>query len=280
MRRLFVLAFALALPLSAAGCDFYFGGGDDDDDPCLYPPEPGGAPLELRNPETGMCEYWGGGDDYCDPACGPCPLYDIAPSPSWGYCESQCSGLDEATCLDTAGCRGGYIDSCPPNADCDLEGGISFYECWAVDQTGPVNGIDCWDLDAWTCSTSDECRAVHENPCLLNDGSTSCLGNFSFCAPEPERQDPGTCYGEVLCDSLPPDCPVDSLPGIKDGCWTGFCIPATDCGPPPACQNLGENECVTRDDCDALYEGIDCTCDDTGCDCADWLFDSCEPAAP
>ena len=94
--------------------------------------------------------------------CGPCPDYgaDIGAEPSWGACYDQCTGLDEATCLDTPACRGAYVDICPPNADCDLEGAIAFVECWAVDQTGPIQG-ECSGLDAWECSRHDDCVAYH-----------------------------------------------------------------------------------------------------------------------
>jgi len=279
MLRLRLPALALsALFLVASGCSLYSGGGGDDDD-CAYPPTTGGgAPLSLRNPQTGQCEYYGGGD-WCDPACGvPCPLAGATDYalPSWGYCDSYCSGLDENTCLDTDGCRGAYVDFCPPNADCGPGLNAQFVECWAVDQTGPVRGGGCTGLDAWTCSTHDDCRAIHENACLDGTGP-GCTGNFLACADEPTNPNPGNCYGPITCAADPPDCPSGSVAGRANGCYTGYCIPSDQCEAPAACNTLGESACVDRADCQALYQGLNCTCDAAGnCTCADWVFDRCE----
>jgi hypothetical protein len=74
-------------------------------------------------------------------------------------------------------------------------------------------------------------------------------------------------------------CGDDATPGIEAGCWTGACIPLEECGeppPPPACAELdSEQSCVSRTDCDALYEGIDCECTGDMCECAEWIFDQC-----
>lgn len=267
---------ALSLLLTTSACGFYFG--DDDDDPCLYPAETTGAdyqPLELRNPFTGECQSFGGGG-WCDYECGPCPAYDepAVADPSWGYCESQCTGLDEAACLDTPACRGAYVDVCPPYADCDVESALAFADCWAVDQTGPIQG-ECSGLDAWDCSRHDDCRAVHWNAGEDACTDPSCIGDFGFCMAEPAPIDPGTCWGEVWCDIVEPVCPAGSVPGVKDGCYTGQCIALSDCEPRATCSTLGENQCIDRADCDPLYEGVDCTCDASGCACREWIYDSC-----
>ena len=101
------LAFAgLFLVSTASGCIFY----SDDDDECLYGTGAGDQAGEgaaaydpgQRNPETGVCEFFGGGGGGgCTDPCNPCPDVptdeDRAPIPTWGYCESQCIGLDQAT---------------------------------------------------------------------------------------------------------------------------------------------------------------------------------------
>lgn len=295
MRRILAYSFLAAFSVGLSGCVLFFENDDDDDwDDCLYPPgDGGGAPLELRNPETGLCEYIGGGGGWCDPNCGACDQPAEADNaavalPSWGYCSSFCSGLDEATCLDTQGCRGGYIDTCPPNADCDITS-LQFYECWSVDMTGPVSDGSCEGLDAWSCSQHDNCRAVHENACGtttdpngdaeepgLADPIPTCLGYFQTCLPETPEVELGNCYDEVTCRALPPECPVGTLPGVINGCWTGYCIPEAQCEAPPTCDALTEPQCIGRSDCDTLYTGVDCVCDANGCECADWVYEGCQ----
>ena len=294
-----LLATPALLALLASGCVFY--AGDDDDDPCKYGGggDPGGAADPVydpgqRNPDTGQCEYFGGGGGGggggCD-ACGNCPplgeetdppdgdAAEPAPTPTWGYCESQCTGLDEATCIETSACRAIYV------------GGdtVTYADCWAVDQTGPIQGGGCDGLDATTCSMHDDCSAVHLPAC--DDGSgaggaeapvDTCAtpGVFGFCIAEGAGPVPGECEGEVTCDQIAPDCPDGTTPGIADGCYTGYCIPLEDCEAAPACAELAdEASCVERVDCTPIYEGVDCTCDDVECTCADWTFSSCETAS-
>jgi hypothetical protein len=106
------------------------------------------------------------------------------------------------------------------------------------------------------------------------DGST--LGDFSYCTDEPSGIDPGSCVGEVTCESLPPECPANTVPGRANSCWTGFCIPLDQCDVVPSCEEQTEAQCVSRDDCQALYEGINCECTGESCVCEDWLFEACQ----
>lgn len=272
----------LLLLLLAPGCIFYSG----DDDDCYYGGggrEPGADYYDpgQRNPDTGECVYFGGGGGgQCD-ACGNCPPGAEdglqAPAPTWGSCESQCTGLDELTCLETSACRAIY------------SGGdaLAFADCWAVDQTGPIQGGGCEGLDATTCSMHDDCAAVHLDTCATGGGDgdgdapepVPCggIGAFGYCMAEGNEPDPGSCEGEVMCDATPPECPDGSTPGIADGCYTGYCIPLADCEGAPACGEIGEEaSCVERADCTPIYEGVDCVCDEVDCTCADWVFESCE----
>jgi hypothetical protein len=357
MRRLTLLLGLLVL-VGSSGCHIYFGDDDDDDDDCQWggaEEAPGDyAPYFLRDPYTGLCQdFGGGGGGGCDDPCGPCdydepaPGEDRAPLPSWGECNNYCSGLDETSCLATAGCRGGYIETCidETNGLCDYSQTKAFYECWAVDQTGPVVGGSCEGLDAWSCSQHDDCVAVHDDGCDYGGGEVppggsdpggsggaepdalACgIGGFIQCAPEGELQFPecddnldcaegsycnnfelclppppdggngdqcescgvpqpcwgycvpdqnvGTCYEPVYCDSLPPTCPEGQTPGVLNGCWSGFCI--DQCEEQPPCEWLDEDTCVGREDCQAYYQGIDCTCGPDGsCVCNDWIYTSC-----
>ena len=129
---------------------------------------------------------------------------------------------------------------------------------------------DCSTFAADECARHDECMAVH-------DGAFDELGFFLYCADEqPEPIDPGSCTGEIGCRAEPPVCPEGTVPGRRDGCWTGFCIPEDQCDALPACSTLGEGECVARGECSPVYEGIDCSCDGDSCTCADWLYERCE----
>jgi len=295
MRPLASLPLALLAGslLGSTGCGFYFGGDDD----CQYGggDSAGEAAIGLRDPYTGLCDYYGGGGG-CYDGCGPCDYAtgeDRAAEPSWGYCDSYCTGLDELTCQVTAGCRAAYLETCPDNTSCDPATQRTFWECWSTDQTGPVQG-SCEGLDAWSCSLHDDCVAVHWDACTPSAESDAlidagCLGNFMACEPEIRG-----CYGDTECAAdercnaadvclPPPDCTTtDPSTGISacDGvCW-GWCVPTGDPPPPPACEELvGEDACVARDDCIPYYEGVDCTCDASGCTCADWVFTSCGPAA-
>jgi hypothetical protein len=221
------------LVAASSGCAFY----SDDDDDCKF----GGGATEAGaavydpgqiDPQTGVCQYFGGGGGGgCGDPCTPCNGdSDRAPTPTWGYCESQCTGLDEATCKLTSGCRAIY-------------GGDTYAACWATDQTGPIEGGGCDGLDATACSLHDDCAAVHEGVgCAVGgggDGSAqdtptlACgVGNFQSCRDENASTGYGTCDGELTCQMDPPQCPADATPGIADGCYTGYCIPLANCDEP------------------------------------------------
>ena len=279
------LALAAALLLSAAsGCVFY-----SDDDDCQYG---GGVQTDgegaayydpgLRNPETGQCEFFGGGGGGgCGDPCTPCEDVptgeDRAPLPTWGYCESQCTGLGEAACVDTSGCRAIYTSSC---IDQDCADVPVYVDCWSTDMQGPIQGGGCEGLDAFSCSLHDDCAAVHYSSCggAADQADPACVAaNFGYCTPEGQTGDPGNCYEPVTCDAAEPACPEGTTPGIKDGCYTGFCIPLDQCEDAPACATIAdEASCIGRADCSPIYRGENCTCEETVCTCETWIFESCE----
>jgi len=276
------LALAAALLVSvASGCVFY----SDDDDDCPYGgtgSEPGGAAAYdpgQRNPETGQCEYFGGPYPDCTDPCAPCPAgegqADQAAAPSWGYCESQCTGLDEASCVDASGCRAIYTDGCI-DGDCPPP---VYVDCWSTDMQGPIQGGGCDGLDSYTCSMHDDCSAVHLPGCTgdAQDPVACPAGAFSYCMNEGEVTDAGNCYEPVTCDAASPDCPDGTLPGIKDGCYTGYCIPLDQCEDAPACNTIAEEaSCIARADCTPIYHGENCSCQETVCTCETWVYDNCQ----
>lgn len=235
-------------------------------------PDPG-----QRNPYTGQCESFGGGGGgggggtTCGDFGGPVEAEaDRAPLPDWGVCDGFCESLSEADCLAAEECRTSYVDGCPAGFDCDALIEPTFNQCWAVTPGGGFNQDGCNVYDADECARHNECAAVHSG----SPGAE--LGNFVYCMDEiGEQPDPGSCEGETLCPTLPPDCPENTVPGIGDGCWTGYCIPVSECEALPACSAQAEDACVGRADCEPVYEGIDCTCVGEDCTCADWVFATC-----
>lgn len=235
--------------------------------------QPLAEPAPQRNPYTGLCESFGGyggggGGSTCGDYQEEAPAQDPVPIPDWGICDGFCETLVESDCLAAEECRGSYRDTCAQDSACEPE----FNQCWAVTPGGGFSTEACATFDAEECARHSECAAVH-----LWDGTT--LGSFSFCADEPAgTTDPGSCVGEVSCDSLPPECPANTLPGRVDACWSGFCIPVGQCDALPSCASQSEEACIGRGDCQALYEGVNCDCTGEACVCESWLYESCQVA--
>jgi len=73
----------------------------------------------------------------------------------------------------------------------------------------------------------------------------------------------------------PPACPAGTTPGVT-ACYTGFCIPTAECAA-TACASLAtEAACLARTDCDAVYNGSNCTCDKNGCTCQSETYSHCQ----
>ena len=163
--RLPSLALLLALPLGA--CVLHLG--DDDDVPCAGT-NTGGAAGDvagtlLVDPSTLACVEFGFGT--CNDSCGPCPE-PLPPFPSWGACQSQCTGLSEIACTNTPGCRTTYDDAClRTDGPCPLL--TPFLGCFAVDTSGPIQGA-CDGLDAFECSRHDDCLATYRDNGLCSNG--------------------------------------------------------------------------------------------------------------
>lgn len=145
----------------------------------------------------------------------------------------------------TQGCDG---VNCGPGSHCEDQ-------CYACDgKTGPCdawcspvcvpdepscNTIDCGP--GYTCI--ETCTGM--DPTAGSGGGAVPPGQcYGQCVPD-GTGDPGSCYGDVLCDSLPPACPANTTAGRANGCWTGYCIPNTACGPndPGSCD--GQVACAT-----------------------------------
>ncbi len=254
----------------------------------------------------GECgDYGGGGDDVAN---------DWAPLPEWGICDGFCETLGPDDCFAAEECRGILADMCLGGTQCEQQD-PRFYECWAITPTGPLSAGSCSDFGAEECARHNECVAVHDitedSNQLLEfgycadepssghtpgtcDGEVVCdaLGPecpegtrpgildgcyTGYCIPDSECDgvDPGSCQDEIACIDETPLCPLGTVPGVRDGCYTGYCIPDSLCEEPSSCEEASEFECVTRAECDPVYEGINCTCDGDECVCEEWLYESC-----
>lgn len=184
------LAFvpALTLALASSACIIHLG---DDDLPPVCGDDGAGdvAGTLLVDPETLACVEFGFGGGNC--GCVPCPE-PLPPIPSWGACQSQCTGLSEIACDNTVGCRSTYDHACL------LGDGLCtafqpFLGCFAVDQTGPIQGA-CEGLGALDCSRHDNCLATYRDDGLCgngrdddNDGQVDEFDEcrrFGVCMPE------------------------------------------------------------------------------------------------
>lgn len=178
MRRALLLA-----SLALAGCSLYWdddhGSGTDAgvDVPEVCGAADGGPAIELRNPDTLECVPFGGGG--CPPGC-PCPLTgaDEAPVPPWGVCGGACDALPEAACLTDPSCRVAYDYACY-TGDGPCTALTPFLGCFALSQTA-ITGA-CAGLDAWSCSSRNDCLALHTAVC---DPSGRCWLQYVECRDE------------------------------------------------------------------------------------------------
>ena len=236
--RTLVLACSLVPILS--GCILL----DGDDDDCDY----GGVPRAdeasiaiptplLRNPDSGQCEE------------------QVVPPPGGGECD--------------------VCGRCPPTpADQEPQALPDWGECQNA----------CTGLDEATCLATDACRAAYLTACVgggCPDDGYEYYGCWAVAPAGSTRG--GTCEGLGAYDcSRHDDCVsrhvkiVDCVNCTSDPTVGGFESCAAEGEPVQACAELGEADCVAREDCNPFYEGEGCTCDGDACSCADWLFRACE----
>ena len=222
------------------------------------------------------------------------------------YDDPSCNG--DPVCYDNDDCTGGYVCDTVYN-ECEWSG-------WCADD------VDCGD--GFVCDYRDTCVPGEQppDPCLVNDDcevgeacdvwsgncyytdvcasdedcadltaeNTFCNVERSTCEPCPEvgcPVDPGFCDGPVLCEDLPPDCAQGTTAGIRDGCYTGECIPDGDCT--SHCSAIDDEiDCDAEQACESTYHGVNCTnpeggpCTDPNvqCTCESFVFDECVALPP
>ncbi|HEY0194720.1 MAG TPA: hypothetical protein VGC42_26590 [Kofleriaceae bacterium] len=151
-----LLLASLLVAGSLAGCAVTHA--EDDQPPGRLCP----ASLALLlDPSTGTCM------GFAPPEC----TGDTEPAhDDFAGCHSTCDGLGEADCLDTAGCRAGFL----LNASAQPQ----YWTCWATAPSGPDHSTACTGLSALDCSRHDNCAASYLKHA---DGTTT----FDSCGYQP-----------------------------------------------------------------------------------------------
>lgn len=131
------------------------------------------------------------------------------------------------------------------------------------DTTGEPTANTCEDpRECVLVNDCCQCAAVHmdeEIPeCALECDQPTCdalgIPDVGLVCEDGEcGLEPHDCSGNVSCDSLPPECPADTLPEVGPGdggiggCWTGACIPVAACDPVPGCEYCDADEACVLD---------------------------------
>ncbi|MDX2086998.1 MAG: hypothetical protein SFX73_04065 [Kofleriaceae bacterium] len=255
-------------------CTDYGYGGDDCDSTCGPCPEVDLAPL----PPYGACESTCTGLDEqaCLDTAGCHASYDedgsiqdapayqvfsgcwaVAPGPlpdtqCWDRDAWGCASDDTCAAYFTKGAYNGSLQfaRCAPepvaNGCDDVDCGFGSH-CEL--QCAPCAGPDAMCPCAPTCVPDyNACAAVDCAPgytCVETCSGTSPTESGTMspwkceatCVPTGVG-DPGACTGDVYCNAIAPACPVGTVAGIANGCWTGYCIPEAACNPadPGGCE--------------------------------------------
>jgi len=164
---------------------------------------------------------------------------------------SSCANLDAQDCSDRDDCASDYeqdasgytkFASCDPEQSdpgcAAVDCGPGYHcdeECYPCDGSGSSMGSNtgsggmCDDACSPTCVPDQTCASVDCGPgytCAMECSSGTC---YPTCIST--GGGPGDCYGQVSCNSAPPQCPANTTPGVANGCYTGYCIPTSQCGP-------------------------------------------------
>ncbi|MDB4960408.1 MAG: hypothetical protein JWP01_407 [Myxococcales bacterium] len=163
---------------------------------------------------------------------------------------SNFQGYDFTRCAPEPTAEGCNLVDCGPGSHCEDQ-------CYACDgQDGPCPAV-CTPVcvpDSNACAATDcapgyDCVEVCDamDPTNPMSGGGLVPGHcYGQCVPSGGGGgNPGSCTGEIACDALPPACPANTTAGRENGCWTGYCIPNTACGPNDPGSCTGTAICAT-----------------------------------
>ena len=233
MRKL-LSALGLMMAFVATGCTLYFGPDDDDDRYYSYCDQSG---CWTCDSVTGDCWQDGGGwgctsDWDCAAGC---------------YCDESSGGcVETGFCNSDADCGPGY--TCDDRQSCVPEGGDEcwYYGCSWGEYCGP-NG-DC--VPSTTCHTATDCDPGYD--CISGTCTPTGCVDDSWCAAGCYcDEESGGCVETGYCTA-----DTDCLAGQICDTDRSTCIPDDS---PPTCPELGETDCLNRDDCLTTSTGINCT---------------------
>jgi hypothetical protein len=144
-------------------------------------------------------------------------------------------------------------------------GGVSEPECTSEEDCLFVNsccectshavGVPVERCEIETCAVST-CEA-------RNIPATRALCRAGRCV-----LDVGCDASQVLCRAAAPDCPAGAVPAVLDTCWTGGCVPVTECAGVTNCTQCGADQgCVEYmpDGLGGLSNTYHCTTPASGC---------------
>ncbi len=146
--------------------------------------------IEYLNPSTGQCEAV---PHSCD-----------GDNNTWANCDSQCTDLNETTCLDTAGCLASYSGP--------VQDSSNFRECIAQGTT--MDSADCSAKNAEACTSDTSCSPIYSS-----SGFSLCDTAKNGCLFQSDCETNENCNASILC-LLQPGC--DPLEGCISLCY-GFC---------------------------------------------------------
>ncbi len=131
----------------------------------------------------------------------------------------------------------------------------------------------CDALDEAQCLASTTCHAAYQDDSAAQPVFWSCweLPPSGAIEGSCANLDAQTCSEHDDCTSLytgPVNQPPNFVPSFES------CQPKVAA---PACSTLTtEAACKARNDCDAVYTGTNCTCDNNGCTCQTETFAHCQ----
>jgi cysteine-rich repeat protein len=301
------IGLCLGLAVTASGCDLYLGDhhGGDGRDP--------GSWTECRNDGAYQCTingcYW-----YSSQCDGQYQCNSNQDCAAGCYCAGDKTCQEAGFCTTNTDCGTGYVcdpvrSSCVPdtnqcNKDSDCSNGktcdVYTHTCVA---RPPAR---CGDRTIDAGEVCDDGNSVSGDGCSADCKSNEKCGNGILDASKGEKCDdgnqtntddcsntcqlnPGSCAGAITCSSAPPTCPGNSVPLIKNGCYTGQCQLLTACDAPPVCTAIHEEGgCLARTDCDPVYVGLNCRrpdgaacrAGDAQCTCETFAFSACTSTGP